>query len=112
MFKVYIFAGIENTEIAERNNKGCLNVVVSFWKNDPEEKKLIILCIGALIRSNVIFSTAECSRILHPYREIAVQTGAMKLNKIDPEYILERTQELPSKSKFALVIVSIFTSML
>ena len=112
MFKVYIFAGIENTEIAERNNKGCLNVVVSFWKNGPEEKTLTMLCIGALIRSNVIFSTAECSRILHPYREIAVQTGAMKLNKIDPEYILERTQELPSKSKFALVIVSIFTSML
>ena len=89
-----------------------MNVVVSFWKKDPEEDNLLLLCVGALIRSIVVFSTAECTQTLYPYKEIAVQTGAMKLNKIDPDYILGRTQELLSKSKFAIVIVSSSTLIL
>ena len=89
-----------------------MNVVASFWKKDPQANKLRMLCIGALMKSNVIYSTVECAQTLYPPKEIAVQTGAMKLNQIDPDYILERTQELPSKSKFAIVIVSSSTLIL
>ena len=112
MYNVYAFVGIEDIGIAECNNEGYFNVIVSFWKKDPQTDNIMMLCVGALIGSDLIFATTECARTLHPYNEIGVQTGTMKLNEIYPVCILERTQELPSKSKFALVIVSSFTSIL
>ena len=95
----------ENTETVEINKDEYLNVVVSFWKKDLQLEK-VMLCVGALIKSNWIFVTYECSLILYPRNEIGVQTRTMHSNKIDPVLIIEREQEIPGHSRFTILVVS------
>ena len=108
IYKLNVFVGIKSMRTTQSINKRYFDVVVSFWKKDAGPANLM-LCVGALIRSNIIVTTAECIKILFPRKEIGVQTGTMKFDQIDPSCIIKNTQEFSTKSQFAVVIVSSYT---
>ena len=70
------------------------------------EKEYYILCLGALIKSNWIFTTTQCSKKLGPLGEVGILTGINKITDC-PEKILNSKQPLREKSEFSILIVSI-----
>ena len=83
------------------------NILVSLWKI-ISERKYYILCIGALIKPNLIFTTAQCSDKLDPLSEVGVLTG-MNEESDPPERILSHKQLLREKSNFITLVVSTST---
>ena len=83
-----------------------LKVIVSFWKVSFETKNRSILCLGALIGSNWIFTTKRCDCRLHPIKEIGVLTGSKYFIDPNPEFILDDRLEMGSQSNYVIIIVS------
>ena len=80
------------------------NILVSLWKM-ISETKYYILCLGALIKPNLIFTTTQCSEKLNPLGEVGVLTG-MNEESDRPEKILSHKQLLREESNFITLVVS------
>ena len=79
------------------------NAVVSFWKKDPI---LRMVCLGTLIRKNIIFVTNKCANNLEPINRTVVQTGTNFYDNITSGYIIQKKRRISTNSKFAILIVS------
>ena len=84
-----------------------INILVSLWRMISDEE-YYILCLGALIKSNLIFLTTQCSKNLNPIKDIGVLTG-MNNPSDTPKRILSGIQPLRNDSEFTILVVSIFT---
>ena len=83
------------------------NILVSLWKI-ISETEYYILCLGALIKPNLIFTTTQCSKKLDPLDQVGVLTGTSKKSD-KPKKILSSRQQLRDKSKFITLVVSTLT---
>ena len=84
-----------------------INILVSLWRM-LSDKEYYILCLGALIKSNLIFLTTQCSKNLNPFKDVGILTGMN--NPLDtPERILNGPQPLRKNSEFTILVVSIST---
>ena len=72
------------------------------------EKEYYILCLGALIKSNLIFITTQCSDKVFPLENVGILTGMNKQSD-PPERILKSKQLLHENSEFTILVVSIST---
>ena len=88
-------------------SKDYTNILVSLWKM-VSEKEYYILCIGALIKSNWIFVTTQCSDKLNPLEDVGILTGMNKPSDT-PERILSSKKPFRDNSEFIILVVSIST---
>ena len=98
-----IFLGAENEE--KFSNYEYLNVLVSFWIIDINHKKTTA-CLGASIKSNVIFLTKECNTTLVPRSDVTIRTGKLSSREIYLNSFLEKEGYMPKTSKFMMFFVS------
>ena len=84
-----------------------VNILVSLWKVISQEE-YYVLCLGALVKANLIFVTTQCSHKLDPLSEVGVLTGMNNITDY-PEKILSSEQPFRDKSKFSILVVSIPT---
>ena len=95
----------ENIIKTEIKPEDYTNILVSLWKIISKQV-YYILCLGALIKSNLIFTTTQCSNKLGSLSEVGVLTGINNITDF-PEKILHSTQPLRENSEFSILIVSI-----
>ena len=85
------------------------NVIVAFSKIDSHNVRFI-LCLGALIRSNLVFLSLECNEKLYPRHKIAVQTGTEFFKEKSPENIIEESLGKVFKISMKFVILRVSSS--
>ena len=83
-----------------------LNTIVSFWKIIPKEGKRELLCLGALIGSNLVFITNKCHDFLNKSNNTIICTGSSYFDDIYMHFIIEASQELHKHSQFIILVVS------
>ena len=97
-----------NTKKIEIVPEDYTNIIVSLWKM-MSETTYYILCLGALIKSNLIFTTTQCSGKLGKLDEVGVLT-AMSEESDTPDKILSSGHQLRENSNFFILVVSTLPS--
>ena len=63
------------------------NAVISLWREDPNVR---MICLGTLIRKNVIFITNGCTDNLEPIHRTLLKTGTNVYDNTTSGYIIEK----------------------
>ena len=83
-----------------------LNTIISFWKIIPGQGKRVLLCLGALSGSNLIFIIKTCYDSLRETNNIVICTGSSYFDDFDMNFIIEDTKEFYQDTHFIVLIVS------
>ena len=84
--------------------------MVSIWRRQEVPKPLELICLGILIKSNLIFLTAHCAEKLKPPNKIVIKSGGYAIHDRLPNEIEVANQEkVHPDSVFSIVYVSNFT---
>ena len=81
--------------------------MVSLWRRQELPKPLELICLGILIKSNLIFLTVHCAEKLKPPNKIVIKSGGYAIHNILPNEMEVANQEkVHPHSMFSIVYVS------
>ena len=83
-----------------------LSTIVSFWEKIPEGGKRVLLCLGALIGSSIIFVKKTCHELLEESNNMVICTGSSYFDDFDMNFIINGTIDFYTDTHFILLLVS------
>ena len=103
----YTFLCAGNNESDKIRKIDFYNIMVSFWRRQEVSKPLKLICLGILIKSNLIFLTAHCAEKLKPANKILIKSGGYAIHNIlQNEMEIVNREKLHPHSMFSIVYVS------
>ena len=83
--------------------------MVSVWRQEVP-RRLKFMCLGILIKSNLVFLTTHCAERLKPANKIVINSGGYAIHNILPnEMEVDNQEKVHPLSMFSIVYVSNFT---
>ena len=101
-----ISLGEDNNQYSMLSDDKYLNIIVSFWEINPEDKERKLLCLGASIELNWIFVDEKCHGYLEESNNTVICTGSSYFDDIYMNFIIEGLLELKKCSHFIILVVS------
>ena len=83
-----------------------LSTIVSFWEKIPEGGKRVLLCLGALSGSSMIFIKKTCHELLKESNNMVICTGSSYFDDFDMHFIIKGTIDFVGNTHFILLLVS------